>query len=112
MDCFIARANVDHYISLLNGSSLSEHDRDTTNKLLSTELDKLDHDLEHLEFAESRAKCGRDRVITLRRISNSLNFGTAEREQAERSLISCENLQTLLDDFCRRLRRTISCDSS
>ncbi|WP_246789792.1 hypothetical protein [Bradyrhizobium sp. CCBAU 51765] len=104
MHRFVAKANVDHFIGLLNGSDLTSDKRTNITKLLIAELDKLAHDLEHLEFAEKRVAEGRDRVNRVRDMRNGLPFGTAEREQAERLLVSCENLQTVLEDFCHRLR--------
>ena len=108
MHRFIARANVDHFIGLLNGSDLTTDKRTDITKLLIAELDKFAHDLEHLEFAEKKAAEGRERVNHVRGIRNGHPFGTTEREQAERLLVSCENLQTVLEDFCHRLRGKIN----
>ncbi|MGC0326238.1 hypothetical protein ABIG06_006867 [Bradyrhizobium sp. USDA 326] len=108
MHRYVARANVDHYIQLLNGSDLAPHDRSTVTKMLITEEDKLSHDLEHLEFAEHRAANGRARVNHVRSLREGFSFGTSEREQADRLLVNIENLQTLLEDFCHRLRERIN----
>ena len=108
MHRFIAKANVDHFIDLLKGSDLTPDKRTDITKLLIAELDKLAHDLEHLEFAEKKAAEGRDRVNHVRDMRNGHPFGTAEREQAERLLVSCENLQTVLEDFCHRLREKVT----
>lgn len=108
MHRFIARANVDHFIGLLNGSGLPTDKRTDITKLLIAELDTLAHDLEHLEFVEKKAAQGRDRVNHVRDIRNGHPFGTTEREQAERLLVSYENLQTVLEDFCHRLRENVS----
>lgn len=107
MHRFIAQANVDHFIGLLSGDGLTPAKRTAITKLLIAELDKLAHELEHLEFAEKKAAEGRDRVIRARDIRNGHPFGTSEREQAERLLVSCENLQTVLEDFCHRLREKV-----
>jgi hypothetical protein len=112
MHRFVARANVDHFISLLHGRDLSPNDRREITKLLIAELDKLAHDLEHLEFAEKKAADGRDRVKHIRQVRDGHPFGTMERGQAERLLISCENLQTVLEDFCHRLRAKIRSQGS
>ena len=104
MNRYIARANIDHYISLLIGNDLTPHNRSIITTLLIAELDKLGHDLDHLDFAENRAANGRDRVNHLRIIRGSLTAGTAEHEQADRQLFHAENLLTLLDDVYHRLR--------
>ncbi len=49
MDRFIARANIDHYFGLLNGTGLVADKRAAVTKMLIEE-DKLSHDLEQLEF--------------------------------------------------------------
>jgi hypothetical protein len=108
MQRFIAKANIDHYIGLLNGSDLTPNRRTAVTRLLIAEEDKLAFDLEHLDFAERRAAEGRDRLRRVRDMRDGHSFGTTEREQAERLLISCENLQTALEDFCHRLRERIS----
>jgi len=46
MDRYIGRANIDHYLSLLNGSDLMPQSRSTITKLLIAEEDKLSHDLD------------------------------------------------------------------
>ncbi|MGC0326240.1 hypothetical protein ABIG06_006869 [Bradyrhizobium sp. USDA 326] len=107
MHRFVSKANVDHFINLLNGSDLTADQRANITKLLIDELDKLAHDLEHLEFAERKVADGRDQVNRVRDKRNSHPFGTTEREQAERLLASCENLQTTLEDFCHRLRTKV-----
>lgn len=108
MHRFVAKANVDHFIGLLNGNGLTPDKRTAITKLLIAELDKLAHDLDHLEFAEKKAAEGRDRVIRVRDSRNGHPFGTSEREQAERLLVGCENLQTVLEDFCHRLREKVN----
>ncbi|SRR5579862_101944 len=107
MHRYVMRTNIDHYIGLLNGSDLASQDRSTIIKLLIAEEDKLSHDLEHLEFAESRAANGRDRVSRLKTLRESFAFGTTEREQADRLLVNVENLQTMLEDFCHLLREKV-----
>ncbi|QOZ54658.1 hypothetical protein [Bradyrhizobium sp. CCBAU 53338] len=111
MHRFIARANVDHFIGLLNGNDLTTDKRTGVTGLLIAELDKLAHELENLEFVERKATEGRDRVNLVRNARNGHPFGTTEREHAERLLIGCENLQTVLEDSCRRLRAKINSSS-
>jgi hypothetical protein len=107
MQRFIARANVDHYIGLLNGSDLTPDRRTAVTRLLIVEEDKLAHDLEYLDFAERRAAEGRDQVRRVRDMRDGHAVGTTEREQAEQLLVRCENLQTGLEDFCHRLRERV-----
>ena len=66
MDSFVARANIDHYIALLNDPDVAVEKRATVTTLLMQEVDKLRGDLEQLEFAERRAADGRDRLHHLR----------------------------------------------
>ncbi len=108
MHRYVARANVDHYLGLLNGGDLAPHNRNTITKLLIAEEDRLSHDLEHLEFAESRAASGRERVNHVKNLRRVFAVGTPEREHADRLLVNVENLQTLLEDFCHRLREKIN----
>ena len=107
MHRFIARANVDHFIGLLNGSDLTTDKRTAITKLLVAEFDKLADDREHLEFVEKKVTEGRDRVNHARGTRDGHPFGTTDREQAERLLVSFENLQTVLEDFCHRLRSRV-----
>ena len=108
MHQYVARTNIDHYLTLLNGSDLAPQNRSTVTKLLIAEEDKLSHDLEHLEFAENRAAAGRDRVNHQKMLRQSFDFGTAEREQADRLLVNLENLQAMLEDFCHLLRQKVN----
>lgn len=108
MQRYVARANIDHYIGLLNGNDLPPHNRDTILKLLIAEEDTLSHDLEHLEFAESRAARGRQRLNHLMRLRSAFAPGTTERAQADRTVVNVEELQALLDDLCHRLRDKVN----
>ncbi|TCU78631.1 hypothetical protein EDE08_101412 [Bradyrhizobium sp. R2.2-H] len=108
MHHYIARANVDHYIALLNGADLMPDRRSAITKLLISEADGLGHDLEQLEFFENRAAAGRKRVETVAHLRDGFAFGTPDRRQAEEHLVNIENLQTLLEDACHRLRRKIN----
>ncbi len=112
MQEYIGRTNVDHCLGLLNGCDLTPHSRRTITKLLIAEEDKLSRDLEQLEFAESRAASGRERVIHVRSLRDVLAPGTSEREQAERLLTNLENCQILLEDFARRLREQVNSHGS
>ncbi|QOZ11206.1 hypothetical protein XH96_29505 [Bradyrhizobium sp. CCBAU 51765] len=107
MHRYIAQANVDHYIALLNGADLMPDRRSAITKMLISEEDGLGHDLEQLEFFEHRAAAGRKRVEHVSSLRDGFAFGTQERRQAEELLVNIENLQTLLEDSCHRLRRKI-----
>lgn len=108
MHRYVARTNIDHYIGLLSGRDLASQNRSTITKLLIAEEDKLSHDLEHLEFAESRAARARDQVNHQKTLRDSFQIGTAERELADRLLVNLENLQTMLEDFCHFLRQKVN----
>ncbi|MBR0733271.1 hypothetical protein G6321_00023835 [Bradyrhizobium barranii subsp. barranii] len=108
MHRFIARANVDHYLGILNGTNLTPQHRSTTMALLIAELDKLSEDAEHLGFAESKLACSRDQVTRAASIRDSVAAGTSEREHAERHLVHLENIHTVIDNFCHRLRNKIA----
>jgi hypothetical protein len=106
MDRFIARANIDHYLDLLSNGSLAPDKRATVIRLLIAEADKLSHDLEHLEFAETRAANGRDRLNDVRCLRDAAH--PANRAQAERLVANFEAIQQLLDEFCHRLRTRVN----
>lgn len=110
MYLYIARANIDHYISILNTDGLLTCDSITIIKLLAAEIDKLcdDLDLEQIEFVESRTASGRDRVNSVQTLRDSYAVGTVEREQADQLLRHLENVQTLLEYSCRRMREKTS----
>jgi hypothetical protein len=106
MDSFIARANIDHYISLLKDCDLSPKTRATVTKLLVEEEDGLAHDIEQLEFAETRAANGRDQ---LNRMRSQLEISAPQhRAQAERLVGNFEATQKLLDGFCHQLRAKVN----
>ncbi len=54
MHRFVVKANVDHFIGLLNGNGLTPDKRTAITELLIAELDKLAHDLDHLEFPRKK----------------------------------------------------------
>ncbi|MCG2626703.1 hypothetical protein L6654_08720 [Bradyrhizobium sp. WYCCWR 13023] len=107
MHRYVARANVDHYLEILKDTNLTTQRRSTTIALLIAELDKLGEDGEHLEFAETKVAGSRQLVAQAASRRDSLALGTSEREDAERRLIHLENVHTVLDDFCHRLRHRI-----
>jgi hypothetical protein len=107
MHRYVRQANVDHYLRILRSTDLTPQDRSSITGLLMAEIDKLAHDLEHLEFAESRAASYRKEVNELAEMRNSFAFGTTDRERAEAKLVKTENILTLLEDLCHRLRKMI-----
>ncbi|HTO62202.1 MAG TPA: hypothetical protein VMM15_13215 [Bradyrhizobium sp.] len=108
MDRYIGRANIDHYLSLLNGSDLMPQSRSTITKLLIAEEDKLSHDLEHLEFAETRAADSRDRVNHVRKLREAFVEGSTDRAHADRLLTNVEAIHDVIEQFCRQMRQTIN----
>ncbi|MBW7973841.1 hypothetical protein [Bradyrhizobium sp. BR 10289] len=107
MHRYVARANVDHYLGILKDATLTMQQRSTTTLLLVAELDKLSNDAEHLEFAESKVAVSRQQVAQAASVRDSLAAGTPQRQEADRHLIHLENVHTLLDDFCHRLRNQV-----
>ena len=106
MEKFLARANIDHYLGLLNDADLAPEKRTTVTKLLIKEEDNLAHDLEQLEFAERRAADGRDRLHHLR---SRLDFTPKpHRAEAKRVVANVEATQHLLEDFCHQLRNKVN----
>ena len=107
MHRFVARENIDHYLRLLNRTGLGPEKRATVTKLLIEELDKLGHDIEQLEFAETRAASGRDRLNEVRRKLGDMS-APEHRAQAERLVANFEATQKLLDGFCHHLRNKVN----
>ena len=108
MHRYIARANIDDYLVLLNDHNLAPEKRAVITKLLIEAADRLSYDIEHLDFFESRAANGRDQVRRVRMLRESFAFGSPEREQAERVVANVENLQTILENACHRLRAKVA----
>jgi hypothetical protein len=108
MDRSIARANIDHYLGLLDDESLTSEGRASVTKLLIEEEDKFSHDLEQLQFAESRAANGRVRLDGLRQKLEGITEFAVQQPTAERLLANFEAMQKLLDDFCDHLRAKVN----
>lgn len=106
MHRYIARANVDHYLGLLDDEDITPERRALVVRLLVEEEDKLGHDLEQLELAESRAAQGRNRLNRLRSMLDIAE--PANRVQAERLVANVEAIQNLLDGFCHHLRTRVN----
>jgi hypothetical protein len=105
MDRFVTRANIDHYLELLSDGGCAREKRAMVTKLLIEEEDKLGHDLEQVEFAEKRVADGRDRLNHLR--SRLDLVPEQQRAEAERLVANFENIQHLLEQFCRQMRDKI-----
>ncbi|WFU62390.1 hypothetical protein [Bradyrhizobium brasilense] len=103
---YVTRANIDRYLNVLYSTDLTSHERQTVTRLLLGEFDKLRHDPAQLEFVETRAANGRERVNHARRLRESYALGTIEREESDRLLVDVESLQSLLDAFI------VACTSS
>jgi hypothetical protein len=108
MDRFVACANIDHYLSVLNTTDLSPQNRATIIKLLIAEEDKLSHDLEQLEFAESRFTRSKDRVNHLRKLRDGFADGSTDRANAEKVLATFEVTHQLTEQFCLRMREKVN----
>ena len=108
MDQYIARANIDHYLSLLNTTDLSPQNRSTIGKLLVAEEDKLSHDLEQLEFAEARAAKCRDRVDHFRRLRDAFAEGSTDRARADGLLANFQAIHELVENFCHHMRGRVN----
>lgn len=107
MEKYIARANIDHSLTILNADVILRPElRDTLIRRLVAEEDKLNYDLEQLEFAESRAAKGRQRLSQVRRLRDAATG--AHRDLAERLVANVEAIQRLLDSFCQHLRERVN----
>jgi hypothetical protein len=104
MHNFVARANIDHYLGLLDEPDLPRQNRATITKLLIEEEDKLGRDLEQLRFAEDRTAMGRVRVSHFR----ALIAGSTDRVRAEKVLADFETIQRLLEHFCHQMRERVN----
>jgi hypothetical protein len=107
MDNFIARANIDHYLELLGEDDIPPAKRSTVGKLLIEEENRLSHDLEQLEFAESRAAACRDRVSHLKRLRDRFDEGSAGHTRANGLLQSFEAILIQVENFCGHMRRRL-----
>lgn len=108
MHRFVARENIDHYLGILNSDILLALDkRETIIKFLVAELDKLNHDVEQLEFAESRAAKGRERLNRVRALSDAAE--PEDRANHKLLVANVEAIQDLLEAFCHQLRASVNC---
>jgi hypothetical protein len=105
MPDFVCRANIDHYLELLNDPDLSTGKRATVVKLLIGEADKLSYYQDQLNFAESRAASGREWLAQLRCLCDAED--PIDRAQTDRVIAAFETKQRLMDDFCHKLRTKV-----
>src|SRR5581483_4292692 len=90
MENFIARANIDRFLSVLNSSDLTETNRSMTTKLL---------------FAEDRTARSQVQVTRLRSLRDGLADGSTERAKADKLLVTFETTHQLMVQFRERMRR-------
>jgi hypothetical protein len=107
MNNFIARANIDHYLEMLGRDDIQSANRTVLCKLLIEEEDKLSHDLEQLQFAESRAAACQDRVERLKRLRDCFADGSTDRVQADATLHNFEAFLVQVESFCSRMRAKV-----
>ena len=74
--------------------------------MLIAEEDKLSHDLEQLEFAETRAANGRERLKCVRELRDAAD--PKDRANAGRLVANIEATQKLLEGFCHQLRERVN----
>lgn len=103
MGKFIARANIDHYLGILNGADLSVSDRATVIVLLNAEIDLLSQHTDQISFAEDRHARSRVQVDHQKNVRDGFADGSREREMANGRVAEMEAVCALLDQFRRRL---------
>ena len=103
---YIAHANIDHYLDLLDDHDLASDKRTIIAKLLIDEMDKLPCDPEQLQFVQAKAAHCQERLRQLRRVTDDAT-GAENRAQSEYLLESFAALHQLIDDFCHRLQAGI-----
>lgn len=108
MNNFIARSNIDHYLDLLTNDDILPNNRSVICRLLIEEENKLSHNLEQLEFAESRVASCRDRVDRLRRLRDGFDDGSTERVRAESLLVTFEAILAQVEAACSHMRRKVN----
>ena len=107
MPTYAARANIDHYVGILNSDILlTPEKRVTIVNLLIVEMDKLSHDLGHLEFAESRTADGRQRLNHVKQLRDDAE--AESRANAQQLVANVEATQDLLESFCHHLRAKVT----
>jgi hypothetical protein len=108
MPDFILRANIDHYLELLDKSDLAVETRAMVVKLLIDEEDKLSHYHEQLEFVENHFARRHNRVNRLTNLRNGFADGSDDHKRADLVLENAEARHQLLDQFCHHMRTRVS----
>ena len=111
MEQFIVRANIDHYVNVLNGSDPAHPNRAVITRMLIVEEDKLGHYLEELDFAESRTAQSWDRVNHARELRDGYADGSIERASADKRLEAFETIHRLFEQFCHHLRARVTANA-
>lgn len=106
MDNYIAHANIDHYLELLDEDNIPPAKRSMITRLLIEEENKLSRDLEQLQFAESRAAACRDRLSRLKRLRDSF-ADSADRLRADGMVQTFEAILTEMENFCSLMRKRV-----
>ena len=108
MEKFIARQNIDHYLWLLSNSDLPDGQRNTINRLLVEEEDKLAHSLEQLEFVEQKLTGYRNHMNGLQRWRDGFEDGSSEWVRAGKVLADFGDTLQLLENLSRRIREQLN----
>jgi len=108
MNNYVARANIDHFLDLLHNHDVPAYNRSTITKLLIEEENKLSHDQEQLQFAETKAVVCRDRADRQRCLMDSFSHGSTEWQLAERLLVNFESLAQFVEGLCEQMRGRVN----
>jgi hypothetical protein len=100
MGQFATHANIDHYLNLLSNNYIPDRNKSVIGKLLVEEENKLSHNAEQLEFAESRAAMYRDRVDRQGRLRECFAAGSTDRAHADSVLVNFEATLHMVEGFC------------
>jgi hypothetical protein len=107
MDNYIARANIDHYLELLGDDDIPPQKLSMVTKLLIEEENKLSHDLEQLQFAESRAVACRKHLSRLQCLRNKAGDKAIDHQHADRLLQNFEAALAEVERFRDFMRRKV-----
>lgn len=105
MDNFVARANIDHFLDLLQHDDISAERISAINKLLIEELNKLSRDNKQLEFLESRAARYR---LHFDHLCDWFPNGSADHIRAEMVLKTFEVTLLEMESFCIEIRKQVN----
>ncbi|MBU6464780.1 MAG: hypothetical protein KGR71_19780 [Proteobacteria bacterium] len=108
MDNFVARANIDHFLDLLQNGDIPAERKSAINKLLIEEENKLSRDSEQLEFAESRAAKYRVHFDRLCDWRDGFANGSADHIRAGMVLKTFEITLLTMESFCAQMRERVN----